>query len=258
MNLADAEARRAPGVPKGSRISRKIPRFGLEETMKSKILVMSAIAGSLLAAATALSGSGQVDDLEARLKKNPEDRTLLLSLGRTCHNLAFLANDGRLVEKAEKYLTRLLDIDPRNAAAMVYLGSTKTQKAQTRQNRPWEAMEFLQEGFTWMDKAVQTAPDEAEVRFLRGANSVQIPDAFGRLPVALDDFQVLETLITKNPACLDKGMVSAARYYYGLALLKAGDRAEADRAFRRAIESDPESSYAEKARAELARRRDRT
>jgi tetratricopeptide (TPR) repeat protein len=198
------------------------------------------------------AAASQVEDLETRLKKDPDNKALLLEIGRHCHNQAFQQDDVRAVEAGDRHLTRLLAIDPDNAVGMVYLGSIKTLKAQFCQDRPGEALEFLQEGFTLMDKAVQAAPALPEVRFIRAVNSVNIPEVFGRLPVALEDFQALDELIKNNPSSLDRGMLCCSYYFYGLALLKIGDTAEAAKAFRRAIDTDPQSSFGGQAREQLA------
>ncbi|MGB9005250.1 MAG: tetratricopeptide repeat protein [Candidatus Aminicenantales bacterium] len=220
--------------------------------MKAQRMSLAVLGMVLILSAFSSAAALQVEDIESRLKKDPDNKTLLLELGRLYHNLAFQKNDGRAIEEGDRHLTRLLVIDPENAAAMVYLGSIKTLKAQSCQDRPWEAMEFLQEGFTLMDKAVQIAPAQAEVRFLRAVNSVNVPEAFGRLSVALEDFKALDELAQNNPSCLSRGMLSASHYFYGLALLKIGDTDEAAKAFRRAVDTDPQSSFAGQARDQLS------
>ncbi|HEX9902572.1 MAG TPA: hypothetical protein VGB72_06885 [Acidobacteriota bacterium] len=220
--------------------------------MKTQRTVVAVLGMVLLLSALSQTAAGQVKDLESRLKKDPDNTSLLLELGRICHNSAYLGSDDRAVEAGDGYLTRLLALEPENAAGMVYLGSIKTLKAQSCQDRPWEALEFLQQGFTLMDKAVQIAPAQAEVRFLRAVNSVNVPETFGRLSVALEDFQALDELIKNNPSCLERGMLCSGHYFHGLALLKIGDKAGAEKAFRRAADTDPQSSFADQARQQLS------
>jgi tetratricopeptide (TPR) repeat protein len=220
--------------------------------MKTQKTVVALLGTALVFAAFSRAAAGQVEDLESRLKKAPSNAALLLELGRQYHHLAFLQNDEQAVESADKHLTRLLAVDPENAAGMVYLGSIKTMKARASQDRPWEALELLQEGFTLMDKAVQIAPGHPEVRLLRAVNSVNVPDTFGRLSVALEDFEALDELVKNNPGCLDRGMLCSGYYFYGLALLKIEDKGKAEKAFRRAVETDPQSSFADKARNQLS------
>ena len=220
--------------------------------MKKIALVLTAVLAAFLLAFP-LDAAGQIEDLEARLNKTPDNPALLLAYGRACHNLAFERNNSGLIEKGDKALSRLLVLEPRNATAMVYLGSLKTQLANASQDNPAAALEYLQEGFTLMDKAVLAAPDAAEIRFLRGVNSTQIPDAFGRLPVALEDFQALDGLIAKNASCLPKDQQGMAYFYMGETLLKTGERAAAEKAFRRVVEIDPKSPFAENALKRLSR-----
>jgi len=220
--------------------------------MKKAVLVLAAVLTAFLLV-FALNAAGQIEDLEARLKKTPDNPALLLDYGRACHDLAFERNDASLIEKGDKALSRLLALEPKNAAAMVYLGSLKTQLANASKDNPEAALELLQEGFTLMDKAVLTAPDNAEIRFLRGVNSAQIPDMFGRLPVALEDFQALDGLIAENPSCLPRYAQGMAYFYMGEALMKTGERAAAEKAFRRVVEIDPKSPFAENALKRLSR-----
>jgi len=220
--------------------------------MNTQKKVVALLGTALMFAAFSRAAAGQVEDLESRLKKNPTNPALLLELGRQYHHLAFLQNNEQAVESADKHLTRLLAVDPENAAGMVYLGSIKTMKARASQDRPWEALELLQEGFALMDKAVQLAPGHPEVRFLRAVNSVSVPDTFGRLSVALEDFEALDELVKNNSACLERGMLCSGYYFYGLALLKVEDKTKAEKAFRRAVETDPQSSFANKARNQLS------
>ena len=220
--------------------------------MKKIALVLTAVLAAFLLAFP-LDAAGQIEDLEARLKKTPDNPALLLAYGRACHNLAFERNNSGLIEKGDKALSRLLVLEPRNAAAMVYLGSLKTQLANASQDNPAAALEYLQEGFTLMDKAVLAAPENAEIRFLRGFNSTRIPDMFGRLAVALEDFQALDGLIAKNASCLPKNQQGMAYFYMGETLLKTGERAAAEKAFRRVVEIDPKSPFAENALKRLSR-----
>lgn len=220
--------------------------------MKKIALVFTAVLTALLLAFS-LNAGGQMEDLEARLKKAPDNPALLLAYGRACHNLAFERNEPGLIEKGDKALSRLLVLEPKNAVAQVYLGSLKTQLANANQDNPAAALEYLQEGFTLMDKAVLTAPDNAEIRFLRAVNSTQIPDMFGRLPVALEDFQALDGLIAKNADCLPKDQQGLAYFQMGETLLKTGERAAAEKAFRRVVAIDPKSPNAAEALKRLAR-----
>jgi tetratricopeptide (TPR) repeat protein len=220
--------------------------------MKRQQMILASLGMIFMLSAFSPAAAGQLEALESRLKSDPHNTSLLLELGRQYHNLAYLGNNERAVEAGQRYLSRLLEVEPENAAGMVYLGSVKTLKARSSQGRPWEALEFLQEGFTLMDKAVLIAPAHPEVRFIRAVNSVNIPETFGRLSVALEDFQALDELVKKNPSCLDRGMLCSGHYFHGLALLKIGDGAEAEKAFRRAVDLDPQSSFADEARNQLS------
>jgi tetratricopeptide (TPR) repeat protein len=216
--------------------------------MKS-IKVLSVVVLITLAACC-LPLEGQVKELEDRLKKDPANPQTLLNLVRYYHNSGGEGGDREAVKKAEKYLERLLSLNPENALAMVYYGSILTMKARLA-SQPWEAMEYIQKGFTQMEKAVLFDPGDPEIRFVRGANSIRVPDEFGRLSVSLEDFKAIESMDPGKLIDLGKDYLAAYDYYYGLALLKSGSHSEARSKFQKILKEAPRSFYAGKARKEL-------
>jgi len=132
--------------------------------------------------------SAQITQWEKQLKSDPSNTELLLKLGKAYHDVAGENEDKEAVKKAEKYLSKLLEIEPGNALAMVYYGSVLTMKARDA-FFPWEKMKYMKKGFGKMDSAVALDPDEPEVRLIRAINSTLVPKMFNRLKMALSDFK---------------------------------------------------------------------
>jgi Flp pilus assembly protein TadD len=103
-----------------------------------------------------------------------------------------------------------------------------------------------------MDKAVLFAPDNPEIRLVRGINSLNIPDQFGRLPIALEDFEALEAMNPEKLSVLGERGLTEFHFSYGLALVRNGNKPKAILQFRRVLETAPSSPRAETARKQLA------
>lgn len=191
----------------------------------------------------------QVEELENQLKLDPDNQELLLNLGRHYHDTAGEEEDTALI-RAEEYLSKLLKLDPINALALVYFGSVMTMKARDA-GSPWDAMDYLKSGFSRMDKAVILAPNEAEVRLIRGINSLHIPEEFQRQYLALEDFQAIENLISNSDQDWEKKFLLPYYFYFGEALAKKGKSIEAAEKWKNVCTLDPESEYASQARQRL-------
>ena len=192
----------------------------------------------------------QVGEWESQLRDNPKNVDLLLNLGRYYHNVGGPQEDRRAVRTAEDYLARLLEIEPQNAPGLVYYGSVLTMRARDALF-PWDKLKFVRRGMARMDKAVFFDPDDAEVRFIRGAVSTSLPDMFSRLPLALVDFSHIETRLSDDASALPEGLLAPFYYNYGLALMKDGQNGAAEGKMQKAIHADPESRYAGYARRDL-------
>lgn len=194
--------------------------------------------------------SAQVNEWENKLKKDPENREILLNLGRHYHRIGGDSNNSDAVEKAEEYLSKLIEIDSKNAAGLVYLGSTLTMRALHTSSQDVQ-LEFVTKGFARMDKAVYFEPDNFEVRLIRGINSTYIPEMMGRLSIALEDFKHIEKLIGEKDLKLEKETLQQYYFHYGLALVKNFENEAAKKMFIRTSQINPDSPLAKSAEREL-------
>jgi len=220
----------------------------------SKIVKWIVIMFIVLFLASFLACCQSADAWETQLKKSPDDRELLLMLGRFYHEQAGLEDRAEAVEKAEKHLSRLLSLEPENADALVYRGSVLTIKA--RASAPsMESLEYLNQGFSLMDRAVLLSPENLEIRLVRSVNSVHVPAEFGRGDLALEDFRAIEKLLAGASRPPDPRFLLTYNFFYGTFLAGRGEMAAAEPRLKKVIELGPDSPLAAQARTILEERR---
>ena len=205
------------------------------------ILIIMIISGTLHA---------QISQWEKQLEADSTNTELLLKLGKSYHDKAGSGTTSDAVDKAEKYLSRLIELDSDNALALVYYGSTLTMKARDA-SMPWDKMKYMKLGFARMDRAVKIAPDNVEVRLIRGINSASVPGMFKRLKFALQDFKQIAQMDQRNLTAMTNKFWLPYFYYYGLALMKEHQDKAARENFSKVIEIDPECGLAKHAQLQL-------
>jgi len=191
--------------------------------------------------------TGQIPQWEEQLKADSANVELLLKLGKAYHDLGGQNEDEQAVQKAELYLSKLMDLAPDNAVAMVYFGSMLTQKARDAR-LPWKKMAFMKRGFAVMDSAVVLDSEGAETRLIRAINGTNVPGMFNRLPRALADFNYIESLGQERLNAMSNQFWLPYNFYYGLALMKDGKKQDAKLKLAKVIELDARSDLATKAR----------
>lgn len=217
--------------------------------MKTAIPIIMIISISLLFRS---SGNlpAQIPQWENQLKSDPTNTELLLQLGKAYHDLAGENEDKAAAKKAEKYLLKLLAIEPGNAPAIVYYGSVLTMKAREA-FFPWDKMKYMKKGFAKMDSAVALDPGEPEVRLIRAINSTSVPKMFHRLNMALSDFNYIEGLEQEKLDEMTNKFWLPYYFYFGLALEKDEQLEPAREKFAQVIELDSTADLANKARQQL-------
>lgn len=111
---------------------------------------------------------------------------------------------------------------------------------------PWDKGRLAREGLTMLDDAVKRAPDDPEVRFLRGITNYNLPRFFGRGDVAAADLAAVagEAEAAVRAGRIDPSTGAAALYHHGVLLDRRGDRAAARDAWRRATVLGPDTRAA--------------
>ena len=101
-----------------------------------------------------------------------------------------------------------------------------------------------------LDRAVSLAPEDVEIRFLRGRSTLPLPKVFGRRDVAASD---LAWAAERAEVALPRDVAAAAWFYDGLCREEDGDREAARHAFERALRLDPEGAHGRAAAERLSR-----
>ena len=221
--------------------------------MKAKV-VLILFFFLMISTICSLALTSQVQNWKEQLKNDPENKELLLRLARHYHNMTEEGENRQALRKADQYLRDLLEIDPTHSIALVYYGSVQTMKARHGAS-PWESMELLKKGFSCMDKAVTIDPENPEIRLIRGINSTCVPKDFGRLFLALNDFNAIDEMKSNRQFDFGDEFWLPFYFYYGLALERGNNQEEAKIKLQKVVDIDPGSEYAQRAGKLLDKRK---
>ena len=105
-----------------------------------------------------------------------------------------------------------------------------------------------------LDGAVAAAPDNLEIRFLRGASLYHLPGLFGKRPQAEADFRWVTEHV--HNGSLPADLAAAAFYFDGLTYARQRNQPAARQAWQTAIELAPDSKAGKDSAAKLAARRE--
>ena len=193
--------------------------------------------------------AGELQRLEQSLERNPEDPKLLLELGQGYHDAA-THNQKDAAAKAERFLRKLLALDPRNATARAFLGSVLTLKARDAL-LPTTKLSLAKEGFREMDAAVLQSPDELRPRLIRGLNSISVPKLFDRLKFAAEDLEWIHKRPVLTSDYGGRPMRQRVALEYGRVLVRLKNPDNARKVWQVGVELDPGTTTADLLRAEL-------
>lgn len=144
-----------------------------------------------------------IAELQRRIATEPNNLSLQLDLGRAHYWLA-LGRDFEAVFEAERVFTGILQRVPNHALALAYHGMLQGYKIGNNLVPPRAAATLLQQSIREMDRAVALAPDDIEVRELRGYSSFYTPSIFGRDSVAVGDFRHVLQLLESAPRTVNE------------------------------------------------------
>ena len=94
--------------------------------------------------------------------------------------------DEAAAEQARQMLEELRASSPDAPLLTAYLGSARLLQARDAW-APWDKGKYGAEGIRLLDEAVDSAPEDVEIRFLRGVSTINLPDGFGRTETAKED-----------------------------------------------------------------------
>jgi hypothetical protein len=153
--------------------------------------------------------------------------------------------DARALAECSRLLDRCGGDAPR---ALAYRGGCRTLEA-ARAAMPWDKGRLVREGAALLDEAVRAAPDDLEVRFVRGMASYHLPRFLGREGVAAQDLALVSSRAEDavRSSELDLSTAAAALFHYGKLLKRRGDEASATELWRRAVTLGPTTRAGEAA-----------
>ena len=137
----------------------------------------------------------------------------------------------------------------RTRTALVYRGSLLGLKLGFRLVPPNQMAATLRQSNADMDRAVALAPDDQEVRSVRGYTSLYTPSFVGRDRIAVEDFSHIIQLLERRPGA----EIQRAEFHLALgdAYHKAGEVDKARQSWRRVMELSPGASAAIAAESKL-------
>ena len=129
-----------------------------------------------------------------------------------------------------------------NPRVAVYRGACRLLESAAAP-MPWDKGRLARQGLDLMDGAVRAAPDDLEVRLVRGLTCAHLPRFFNRRAVAAGDLQRVAGGAAEavRSGELDPDLAAAGLYHFGELRREAGDAAAARDAWRRAAELAPDS-----------------
>jgi tetratricopeptide (TPR) repeat protein len=132
-----------------------------------------------------LLGCFQITGLKEKAQRGPDNSTVLVELGKA-HFAA------KHYEEAEKVLKQAINLDKTNVEAYKWLVLTLREiVAKGYDERIYEDTDYRRnlafEGYRALNKAVSLAPEDGEIRFLRGIAGVEVPFFVHKLEQGIDD-----------------------------------------------------------------------
>jgi hypothetical protein len=152
---------------------------------------------------------------------------------------AYLQGNRSAADKARASFAALAHDDPGNSVVDAYSGSLELLDA-AHTWVIWDKRRLANEGLAKMDEAVNRAPEELEVRFIRAASTWHLPFFYKRREQAASDFTFIapraEAAVAKGT--LPPQLAAAALDYYGQVLIDRSDSHGAKQAFAAAVRID--------------------
>ncbi len=222
-------------------------RIWLALFLMTAAAALAAAADPFVARATAVWNKEDGDAvIAAATRESPASVPLVTGIVR--HNLA-VTNPRDWAASAVETLAACAKYQ--NPTAIAYWGSALTLRAglKSAMGDVAGASADLEAGFALLDKAVQKAPDDLFLRFLRAENAASASEQspFARWDVAVQDTACLDA----HAASLSKADRASLELIKARIALGRSDAEEALRRLEAAIRADPESRAAEAARAML-------
>jgi hypothetical protein len=144
--------------------------------------------------------------------------------------------------KADELFTALYKQMPNDPLVTVYYGSLRLLEAQHTWAL-WKKSSLSKQGVQLMDSAVNAAPDNLEVRFVRAATDRSLPSFFGRRQQFQSDlnFVVQRAEEAVHQGSFEPRLAAASFSYYGDLCKEQSRLQDATNAWKTAVRLAPDS-----------------
>lgn len=214
-----------------------------------------ALAGMAVWAAWPALGNPNFEEkltqLQRQLATNPSNAELLFQLGDLCHDEGARDNK-KAAQLAEKYFNEFLKLQPDHPKALALLGSAFTMKARDTV-WPGTRLGYVKEGNRKMDRAVDLAPDDPEVRLVRAINNYHMPKFLGRERLVKQDFAWLWRKVQAAPTNFAPEFKQEIAFHHGCLMRKDDKKREAEAILREGLAFAPRSDLAAQIHEELSK-----
>ena len=168
-----------------------------------------------------------------------------------------LTGDGDAADRAQAEFASLERAHPRDATVMAYEGSLQLLDA-ARTWAVWNKHKLATEGLAKLDRAVEIAPEDLEVRFIHAETTWHLPFFYHRKEQAEQDFAFIapRAELAAVRGTLAPQIAAAALDNYGHILAGKGDSSGARQVFLAAVRVDSASPGGRDASKHLSEQRD--
>nr|WP_113869414.1 hypothetical protein [Brenneria salicis]NMN90761.1 tetratricopeptide repeat protein [Brenneria salicis ATCC 15712 = DSM 30166]RBP57723.1 tetratricopeptide repeat protein [Brenneria salicis ATCC 15712 = DSM 30166]RLM28867.1 hypothetical protein BHG07_16625 [Brenneria salicis ATCC 15712 = DSM 30166] len=173
-----------------------------------------------------------------------KDIQALKIIGIAYHQLA-LDEKNKASEQAVAYLERYCSSASDDMLALAYLGSSYAMLARDS-SVVYKKITYVNKGLAMLDKAVNSAGDNYQVRVIRASIAYSVPEMFDRKKMAFNDYLYLTTHFSLS-------VTHQSEFYYKLGVLAdhEGNHSQAVEFFKKSISADDKSEWAKKSKGKL-------
>lgn len=165
-----------------------------------------------------------------------------LKEARTLHDNG-VAGDTAAVRTACDLLKKLHSQDPANYKVEAYLGSATALMGRDELN-VMDRMKLAKRGLKMLDHAVVMAPEDIEIRTLRGHVCFNLPEMyFQRSKTAIEDFSYIAARYEKDSRSVEKGYYCELLYKIGVANRYIGRQQDAEAAWNKLLTVSKDQKY---------------
>ena len=209
-----------------------------------------AICGLLLIALPLPVFSGKIPNSASQAVSNPP---WLFAVAVKLHMKA-VEGDRQAARDSRRMFEDLVAADPADHEVAAYLGSSYLLAASMALT-PWGKWTYAKKGLRLLDGAVETAPADPRMRFLRGISARGLPGWFGRGSQADADIAAVASTARRDFLAdrLTGEMAAYALYLEGLARNRRGDAEGAGRMWTEALALGVVNTHTKNAERQLAR-----